>query len=70
MTIYIEYVADRLLKQLGYSPIWNVTNPFSFMDMISVPGKTNFFERRVSEYRRHGIIKNQDENKVRFDVSF
>lgn len=70
MQTYIQYVADRLLKQLGYTPIWNSQNPFNFMDMISVPGKTNFFERRVSEYRRHGIIKNQDENTIRFDAAF
>lgn len=70
MSQYIEYVADRLLGQLGYGPVWKAVNPFSFMEMISLPGKTNFFERRVSEYRRHGIIKNKDENAVRFDVQF
>jgi len=50
MSEYIEYVADRLLVQLGYEKIWNTKNPFSFMEMISVESKTNFFEKRVSEY--------------------
>ena len=50
MTQYIQFVADRLSVQLGYSKIYNVTNPFDFMEMISVEGKTNFFEKRVSEY--------------------
>jgi ribonucleoside-diphosphate reductase beta chain len=47
---YIEYVADRLLVQLGYPKIWQAKNPFEFMEMISLAGKTNFFEKRVSEY--------------------
>ena len=50
MTQYIQFVADRLSVQLGYPKIYNVTNPFDFMEMISVEGKTNFFEKRVSEY--------------------
>ena len=50
MTQYIKFVADRLSVQLGYKKIYNVANPFSFMDMISLEGKTNFFERKVSEY--------------------
>jgi ribonucleotide reductase beta subunit family protein with ferritin-like domain len=50
MTQYIKYVADRLCLQLGYKKIYNVINPFDFMEMISLEGKTNFFERSVGEY--------------------
>ena len=50
MSQYIEFVADRLMIQLGYTKLFNSTNPFDFMDMISLEGKTNFFERRVGEY--------------------
>ena len=50
MNEYIEFVADRLAVQLGYKKIYNTANPFSFMEMISIEGKTNFFERRVGEY--------------------
>ena len=50
MSQYIEFVADRLLVQLGYPKIWDVSNPFDFMEMISLEGKTNFFEKRVGDY--------------------
>ena len=50
MSTYIEYVADRLMKQLGYDPIWKSLNPFDFMENISLDGKTNFFEKRVGDY--------------------
>lgn len=50
MSQYIEFVADRLVVQLGYEKIYNATNPFDFMEMISIEGKTNFFEKRVGEY--------------------
>lgn len=56
MCQYIEFVADRLLIALGSPKIFNVTNPFDFMDLISIPGKTNFFERRVSEYQKSGVM--------------
>jgi ribonucleotide reductase beta subunit family protein with ferritin-like domain len=52
MTDYIKFVGDRLLTQLGYSKIYNCENPFSFMDTISLDGKSNFFEQRVTEYNR------------------
>jgi ribonucleotide reductase beta subunit family protein with ferritin-like domain len=52
MQQYIEFVADHLLQTLGVPPIYKVTNPFPFMDLISLQGKTNFFERRVSEYQK------------------
>ena len=50
MSNYIEFVADRLAIQLGYDPIYNTSNPFPFMELISIEGKTNFFEKRVGEY--------------------
>jgi ribonucleoside-diphosphate reductase subunit M2 len=50
MTQYIQFVADRLCLQLGYKKIYNVSNPFDFMELISLEGKTNFFERKISEY--------------------
>ena len=50
MSQYIEFVADRLLVQLGFDKIWNAANPFDFMEMISLEGKTNFFEKRVGDY--------------------
>jgi ribonucleoside-diphosphate reductase subunit M2 len=55
MCQYIEFVADRLLVSLGNDKIYNVTNPFDFMDMISLQGKTNFFEKRVSDYSMAGV---------------
>tara|TARA_X000001036_G_C20689158_1_gene808776 strand:+ start:1730 stop:2704 length:975 start_codon:yes stop_codon:yes gene_type:complete len=54
MKQYIEYVADRLVVQLGYSKIYQSTNPFEFMENISLDGKTNFFEKRVTEYQMAG----------------
>jgi len=55
MCQYIEFVADRLLVSLGNDKVYNVTNPFDFMDMISLQGKTNFFEKRVSDYSKANI---------------
>ncbi|OJT10221.1 Ribonucleoside-diphosphate reductase small chain [Trametes pubescens] len=55
MRQYIEFVADRLLVALGGEKFYNVTNPFDFMDMISLQGKTNFFEKRVSDYSKAGV---------------
>ena len=60
MKQYIEFVADRLLVQLGYEKVWNSENPFSFMELISITGKTNFFERRVSEYSLSGVGKEEE----------
>ena len=50
MTQYIKFVADRLAVQLGYKKIYNVSNPFDFMELISLEGKTNFFEKRLADY--------------------
>jgi len=57
MKQYIEFVADHLLVSLGLQKIYNVTNPFDFMDMISLQGKTNFFEKRVGEYQNRGLCR-------------
>lgn len=62
MCQYIEFVADRLLVALGSPKIYNVSNPFDFMDLISMPGKTNFFERRVSEYQKSGVMTQKEKN--------
>jgi ribonucleotide reductase beta subunit family protein with ferritin-like domain len=55
MKQYIEFVADRLLVQLGYKKIWNSENPFDWMELISLRPKSNFFENKVSEYGRSNI---------------
>ncbi|MGC8751106.1 ribonucleoside-diphosphate reductase small subunit [Hydrotalea sp.] len=56
MQQYIEFVADRWLVELGYSKVYNATNPFDFMEMISLQGKTNFFEKRVGDYQKAGVM--------------
>jgi ribonucleotide reductase beta subunit family protein with ferritin-like domain len=60
MSQYIEFVADRLLDALGCSKIWNTANPFEWMEMISLQGKTNFFEKRVGEYQKAGVMAGVD----------
>ena len=60
MSQYIEFVADRLLTQLGYEKVWNSANPFDFMEMISLDGKTNFFEKRVGDYSLSSGQKTQE----------
>ena len=60
MCQYIEFVADRLLIELGCSRVYNSSNPFDFMEMISLQGKTNFFEKRVAEYQKAGVLKKDD----------
>ena len=60
MSQYIEFIADRLTLQLGYDKIYNATNPFEFMELISVESKTNFFEKRVSEYALADKTKTDD----------
>ena len=70
MNQYIEFVADRLLVSLGYSPIYNATNPFDFMEMISLQGKTNFFEKRVAEYQKAGVMSERTENAFSLDEDF
>jgi ribonucleotide reductase beta subunit family protein with ferritin-like domain len=67
MTQYIKFVADRLVVQLGYKKIYNVTNPFSFMELISLEGKTNFFERKVGEY---ALANKNSKNAFEFTDDF
>jgi len=61
MQQYIEFVADRWLQELGYSKMFNVNNPFDFMEMISLEGKTNFFEKRVGDYQKAGVTNGTKE---------
>ncbi|WP_306353324.1 ribonucleotide-diphosphate reductase subunit beta [Flavobacterium sp. '19STA2R22 D10 B1'] len=71
MTQYLEFVTDRLLVELGCEREYNSTNPFDFMDMISLQGKTNFFEKRVSEYQKSGVLNpDVDSQKISFDADF
>jgi ribonucleoside-diphosphate reductase beta chain len=64
MCQYIEFCADRLLLALGCDKFYNAVNPFDFMEMISLQGKTNFFEKRVAEYQKAGVMNNKEENNV------
>ena len=71
MTQYLEFVTDRLLVELGCEREYNTTNPFDFMDMISLQGKTNFFEKRVGEYQKAGVMNSDSESsKISFDADF
>ena len=70
MIQYIEFVADRLLVQLGYGKHWNSANPFDFMEMISMTGKTNFFEKRVGEYSLAGVGVEKSEMNFSLDTEF
>src|ERR1043165_8988046 len=70
MCQYIEFVADRLLEALGYPKVYNSSNPFDFMEMISLQGKTNFFEKRVSEYKKQGVGQTKEENVFKLDEDF
>ena len=68
MTQYLEFVTDRLLDQFGCEKEFNVSNPFDFMDMINLQGKTNFFEKRVSEYQKAGVLNNDKKEESNFDL--
>ncbi|MFD2529954.1 MULTISPECIES: ribonucleotide-diphosphate reductase subunit beta [Polaribacter] len=69
MTQYLEFVTDRLLLEFGCDKVYDVTNPFDFMEMISLEGKTNFFEKRVSEYQKAGV-KSGGTGSISFDSDF
>jgi ribonucleoside-diphosphate reductase beta chain len=72
MSQYIQFVADKLLVAMEYKKIWNVKNPFDWMDMISLPSKANFFEKRVNEYQKAGVFaltKKTVTNLDTFDLS-
>ncbi|MEY3438434.1 MAG: hypothetical protein RL265_1019, partial [Bacteroidota bacterium] len=70
MAQYIEFVADRLLQELGSDKVYNVSNPFDFMDMISIQGKTNFFEKRVAEYQKAGVLDGKNNQTFSIDEEF
>lgn len=70
MRQYVKFCADRLLVQLGVPKVYNTTNPYDFMDMISLQGKTNFFEKRVSNYAKAGVATNKEEQKFTLDADF
>lgn len=67
---YIEFVADRLLVELGNEKVYNASNPFDFMDMISLQGKTNFFEKRVAEYQKAGVMGGGESQKFTIEEDF
>jgi ribonucleotide reductase beta subunit family protein with ferritin-like domain len=69
MSQYIEFVADRIFVALGHSKFYNSVNPFDFMELISLQGKTNFFEKKVADYQRAGILNTED-NVFGLDADF
>ena len=70
MCQYIEFVADRLLVALGCDKAYNAINPFDFMELISLQGKTNFFEKRVAEYQKSGVMGKKEDNVFKLDEDF
>lgn len=70
MCQYIEFVADRLLQSLNCPKVYNVSNPFDFMELISLQGKTNFFEKRVAEYQKSGVMGGQGKNVFSLEEDF
>lgn len=70
MSQYIEFVADRLLVDLGCDKNYNTKNPFNFMENISLEGKTNFFEKKVGEYQKWGVMSNRMDNVFTLDADF
>lgn len=70
MSQYIEFVADRLLLSLGNNKVYHTANPFPWMDMISIQGKTNFFEKRVGDYQKAGVMTNREEQAFTTEADF
>ena len=70
MCQYIEFCADRLLVELGVERFYNAANPFEWMEMISLQGKTNFFENRVGEYSKSGVGVDASEQVFSLDADF
>ncbi len=68
MQQYIEFVADRWISELGYKKIYHATNPFDFMEMISLQGKTNFFEKRVGDYQKSGVLTATEDKAQAFSL--
>ena len=65
-----EFVADRLLAEFGCKKIYNAENPFDFMEMISLEGKTNFFEKRVGDYQKMGLTSGKNSHEISFNEEF
>lgn len=70
MKQYIEFVADRLLQSLGVPKVYHSTNPFEWMELISLQGKTNFFEKRVGEYSKAHVGNSAEDEEFRLDAEF
>lgn len=70
MQQYIEFVADRWLAELGYAKLYGASNPFDFMEMISLQGKTNFFEKRVGDYQKAGVMNGGEAGSFSLDEEF
>jgi ribonucleoside-diphosphate reductase beta chain len=70
MQQYIEFVADRWLAELGYPKLYHASNPFDFMEMISLQGKTNFFEKRVGDYQKSGVLSSKQEQGFTLEEDF
>ena len=70
MKQYIEFVADRWMAELGYDKLFNSTNPFDFMEMISLQGKTNFFEKRVGDYQKAGLLSGKEAQSFSLEEDF
>lgn len=70
MCQYIEFVADRLLESLGNNKVYNVENPFPWMELISLQGKTNFFEKRVGDYQKSGVMADKEKQVFSLDEDF
>ena len=70
MTQYIEFVADRLLVSLGLDKFYKTKNPFDWMELISLQGKTNFFEKRVGDYQKAGVMVNRADQVFTLDAEF
>ncbi|MBP6183757.1 MAG: ribonucleotide-diphosphate reductase subunit beta [Saprospiraceae bacterium] len=70
MCQYIEFVADRLLQSLGSPKVYHAENPFQWMDLISIQGKTNFFEKRVGDYQKSGVLSQRDKQVFSLEEEF
>jgi len=70
MKQYIEFVADRLIFALGYRKYYHSKNPFEWMEMISLQGKTNFFEKRVGEYQKANVMADKEDKVFRLNADF
>lgn len=70
MRLYIQFVADRLLVALGCEKHYMCENPFDFMDLISLQGKTNFFEKRVGDYQKAGVMAKREDQTFTLDADF